>query len=225
MVGVPTGGTRNWIAKIRHDKKNTSEKTHSLCCAVPVFDLRRGHQTCASRLLRLNHIAKEKRKRNKKDDKKRTKLSEKHMNKTRRRGEMGGEKQGGMNVNDDCPRQLQSLSDMPPRDFPRDSNIAETSVCSASERAKEPQPLNCCPRVPATDGKRGCIVAIIYNARHWCIALRFQISSEMLECNLWKTTSAETKLRLRAMDLLREHKTVNVSWWSRPQALHTIGVF
>ena len=38
----------------------------------------------------------------------------------------------------------------------------------------------------------------------------------MLECNLWKTTSADAKLRLRAMDLLRERKTVNVSWWGRP---------
>ena len=35
--------------------------------------------------------------------------------------------------------------------------------------------------------------------------------SPMLECNLWKTTSAEAMLRLRAMDLLRERKTVNVS--------------
>ena len=33
------------------------------------------------------------------------------------------------------------------------------------------------------------------------------ISSVMLKCNLWKTTSAEAMLRLRAMDLLRERKT------------------
>ena len=45
-----------------------------------------------------------------------------------------------------------------------------------------------------------------------CRALRLHISNVMLECNLWKTTSAEAKLRLRAMDLLRERKTVNVSW-------------
>ena len=35
------------------------------------------------------------------------------------------------------------------------------------------------------------------------------------ECNLWNT-SAETKLRLRMMDLLRERRTVNVSWWGCP---------
>ena len=45
-----------------------------------------------------------------------------------------------------------------------------------------------------------------------CRALRLQISRVILECNLWKTTSAEAMLRLRAMDLLRERKTVNVSW-------------
>ena len=56
-------------------------------------------------------------------------------------------------------------------------------------------------------------------------ALRLQISRVMLECSLWNTTSAETKLRLCAMDLLRERKTVNVSWWGRPQALHMIGVY
>ena len=44
-----------------------------------------------------------------------------------------------------------------------------------------------------------------------CRALRLHISSVMLEYNLWKTTSAEAMLRLRAMDLLRERKTVNVS--------------
>ena len=44
-----------------------------------------------------------------------------------------------------------------------------------------------------------------------CRALRLHISRVMLECNLWKTTSAEAMLRLRAMDLLRERKTVNVS--------------
>ena len=44
-----------------------------------------------------------------------------------------------------------------------------------------------------------------------CRALRLHISNVMLECNLWKTTSAEAMLRLRAMDLLRERKTVNVS--------------
>ena len=49
-----------------------------------------------------------------------------------------------------------------------------------------------------------------------CRALRFQVSSVTLECSLWNTTSAETKLQLRAMDLLRERKTVNVSWWGRP---------
>ena len=46
----------------------------------------------------------------------------------------------------------------------------------------------------------------------------------MLECSLLHTTSAETKLRLRATDLLTERKTVSVSWWSRPQAVHSIGV-
>ena len=44
-------------------------------------------------------------------------------------------------------------------------------------------------------------------------ALRFQISKVMLECSLWNTTSAETTLRLRAMDLLRKRTTVSVSWW------------
>ena len=44
-----------------------------------------------------------------------------------------------------------------------------------------------------------------------CRALRLHIFTVMLECNLWKTTSAEAMLRLRAMDLLRERKTVNVS--------------
>ena len=48
-----------------------------------------------------------------------------------------------------------------------------------------------------------------------CLALRFQIANVMLECNFWNTTSAETKLRLRAMDLPRQHKTVSVSWWGR----------
>ena len=48
-----------------------------------------------------------------------------------------------------------------------------------------------------------------------CRALRLHISSVMLECNLWKTTSAEAMLRLRAMDLLRERKKVTP---------HTIGV-
>ena len=51
-----------------------------------------------------------------------------------------------------------------------------------------------------------------------CRALRFQISKVMQECSLWNTTSAGTKLRLRAMDLLRERKTVKVSWWGRPWA-------
>ena len=37
-----------------------------------------------------------------------------------------------------------------------------------------------------------------------CRALRLHISSVMLECNLWKTTSAEAMLRLRAMDLARQ---------------------
>ena len=46
-----------------------------------------------------------------------------------------------------------------------------------------------------------------------CRALRYQISKVMLECSLWNTTSAETKLRLRAMGLLRERKTVKVPWW------------
>ena len=41
-----------------------------------------------------------------------------------------------------------------------------------------------------------------------CRAPRFQISMVMLECSVWNTPSAETKLRLRAMDLLRERKTV-----------------
>ena len=40
-----------------------------------------------------------------------------------------------------------------------------------------------------------------------CLALRFQISNVMLECNLWNTTSGETKLRQRAMDSLRERST------------------
>ena len=44
-----------------------------------------------------------------------------------------------------------------------------------------------------------------------CRELRRQISSEMLAWSLWKTTSAEAMLRLRAMDLLRERKTDNVS--------------
>ena len=37
-------------------------------------------------------------------------------------------------------------------------------------------------------------------------ALRFHISKVRLECSLWNTTSAETKVRLRAMELLRERK-------------------
>ena len=57
-----------------------------------------------------------------------------------------------------------------------------------------------------------------------CRALRFYISSVIVECTLWNTTSAETTLRFRAMDSLGERKTVNVSWEGRPQALHTIGV-
>ena len=56
-----------------------------------------------------------------------------------------------------------------------------------------------------------------------CLALRFQISRVMLECSLWKATSTETKLRLHALDSLRERKTVNVPR-GRPQALQTIGV-
>ena len=55
-----------------------------------------------------------------------------------------------------------------------------------------------------------------------CRVLRFQISTAMLECNLWNTTSVET--RLRAMDLLRERKTVNVSWWSPARAPDHRGV-
>ena len=43
-------------------------------------------------------------------------------------------------------------------------------------------------------------------------------------CSLWNTTSAEKKLRLRAMDVLRERKTVKVSRWGRPLALQTVGV-
>ena len=49
-----------------------------------------------------------------------------------------------------------------------------------------------------------------------CLALRVQNSNVTLECSLWTTTSAETKLRSRARDLLRERKTINVSWWGRP---------
>ena len=51
-----------------------------------------------------------------------------------------------------------------------------------------------------------------------CRALRFLFSKVMLECSFWNTTSAETKLRPRAI-VLRERKTVKVSWWGRPQAL------
>ena len=47
---------------------------------------------------------------------------------------------------------------------------------------------------------------------------RFQISRVTLECNLWNTTSAETNLGLRAMNLLRLRKTVKMSWWGRPSA-------
>ena len=36
-------------------------------------------------------------------------------------------------------------------------------------------------------------------------------ASHISSVMLWKTTSAEATLRLRAMDLLRERKTVNVS--------------
>ena len=45
-----------------------------------------------------------------------------------------------------------------------------------------------------------------------CRALRFHIFRVILECSLGYST-ARTKLRLRAVDLLRERKTVNVSWW------------
>ena len=57
--------------------------------------------------------------------------------------------------------------------------------------------------------------------RQICLALRFQISNVML---LSVTSSAETKVRLRAVDVLRERKTVNLSWWNRPWALHAIRV-
>ena len=55
-------------------------------------------------------------------------------------------------------------------------------------------------------------------------APRLQISKVTPERSLWNTTSAETKLRLLVMDVLRERKTVRVSWRGRPKALHTIGV-
>ena len=56
-----------------------------------------------------------------------------------------------------------------------------------------------------------------------CRALRFQVSRVILECSLCYTIPTETKLRLCAMDLLRERKTVNMSWWSRPQPLQHSG--
>ena len=55
-----------------------------------------------------------------------------------------------------------------------------------------------------------------------CRALRLHIFRVMLECSLRYTTSAETKLRMRAMDLLRARKKVNVPWWGRPQPFHRL---
>ena len=74
-------------------------------------------------------------------------------------------------------------------------------------------------------GPRGAARAAMCQRERICRALRFHNPKVMLECSLWHTTSAETKLRLRAMDVQRGGKTVNGAWRGCPWALQMIGVY
>ena len=72
------------------------------------------------------------------------------------------------------------------------------------ERARGPRPQTTGQDPESLEGPQGA--SMPESAEH-C----FQSSKVMLEWSFWKTTSAETELRLRAVDVLGERKTVNVS--------------